>query len=84
LPEPTNFIQPVLKDVGDTQGAPGLVMPAYASSLSDGEIARLGAYLRSTRKISAVDGPRKQGRCYSQGFGEITMTDMDSKGAKRS
>jgi|ERR1700728_1266045 cytochrome c553 len=49
LPEPTNFIQPVLKDVGDTQGAPGLVMPAYASSLSDGEIARLGAYLRSTR-----------------------------------
>src|SRR5580658_3376923 len=52
LPEPTNFIQAVLKGIGDTQGAPGLVMPAYASSLSDGEIARLGAYLRRTRTKS--------------------------------
>jgi mono/diheme cytochrome c family protein len=49
LPEPTNFIQAVLKGVGDTQGAPGLVMPEYASSLNDGEIARLAAYLRRTR-----------------------------------
>jgi hypothetical protein len=31
-----------------------------------------------------VDGPGKQGRAYSPGFGEITMTDMDSKGARRS
>ncbi|MBV8589985.1 MAG: c-type cytochrome [Acetobacteraceae bacterium] len=49
LPEPTNFIQAVLKGVGDTEGAPGLVMPEYASSLSDSEIARLAAYLRRTR-----------------------------------
>jgi cytochrome c553 len=49
LPEPTNFIQAVLKGVGDNEGAPGLVMPEYASSLSDGEIARLAAYLRRTR-----------------------------------
>jgi mono/diheme cytochrome c family protein len=49
LPEPTNFIQVVLKGVGNTDGAPGLVMPAYASSLSDSEIARLAAYLRRTR-----------------------------------
>ena len=48
LPEPTNFIQVVLKGVGSTDGAPGLVMPAYAS-LTDGEIARLAAYLRRTR-----------------------------------
>jgi hypothetical protein len=31
-----------------------------------------------------VDGLGKQGRCHSPRFGEITMTDMDSKGAKRS
>ena len=32
LPEPTNFIQVVLRGIGSTDGAPGLVMPAYASS----------------------------------------------------
>ena len=39
----------MLKGIGNTDGAPGLVMPAYASSLSDAEIARLAAYLRRTR-----------------------------------
>lgn len=53
LPEPTNFIQAVLKGVGDTEGAPGMVMPEYASSLSDEEIAHLAAYLRRTRTKSA-------------------------------
>lgn len=49
LPEPTNFIQAVLKGVGSTEGAPGLVMPAYAQSFSDTDVARLAAYLRRTR-----------------------------------
>ena len=49
LPEPTNFIQVVLRGVGSEDGAPGMVMPAYASSHSDAEIARLAAYLRRTR-----------------------------------
>lgn len=49
LPEPTNFIQIVLKGISNTEGAPGLVMPAYASSLTDSDIARLAAYLRRTR-----------------------------------
>jgi mono/diheme cytochrome c family protein len=49
LPEPTNFIQAVLRGIGSTDGAPGLVMPAYASSLNDAELARLAAYLRRTR-----------------------------------
>jgi mono/diheme cytochrome c family protein len=49
LSEPTNFIQVVLNGVYSTDGAPGLVMPAYGSSLSDSEIARLAAYLRRTR-----------------------------------
>jgi cytochrome c553 len=61
LPEPTNFLQVVLNGVSATEGAPGLVMPAYASSLSDGDIARLAAYLRRTRTNSApwVDLERK-------------------------
>ena len=50
LPEPTNFIQAVERC--RRPGAPGLVMPEYASSLSDGEIARLAAYLRRTRTKS--------------------------------
>ena len=65
--DPTNFIQAVLKGVGAKDGAPGLVMPAYASSLSDQEIANLTAYLRRTRtknppwtdlerKIAAIRG----------------------------
>lgn len=49
LSEPTNFIQAVLRGVSDTEGAPGLVMPAYASSFTDADVARLGAYLRRTR-----------------------------------
>jgi mono/diheme cytochrome c family protein len=49
LPEPTNFIQAVLRGIGSTDGAPGLVMPAYALSLTDVELARLAAYLRRTR-----------------------------------
>jgi mono/diheme cytochrome c family protein len=48
LSEPTNFIQVVLKGVSSSDGAPGLVMPAFAS-LTDGEIARIAAYLRRTR-----------------------------------
>jgi mono/diheme cytochrome c family protein len=49
LPEPTNFIQVVMKGISDQEGAPGLVMPAYASSFSDADVARLAAYLRRTR-----------------------------------
>jgi len=49
LSEPTNFIQVVLNGVGDTEGAPGLVMPAYGASLTNSEIAGLAAYLRRTR-----------------------------------
>jgi cytochrome c553 len=39
----------VLKGIGNTEGVPGLVMPAYASALTDADIARLAAYLRRTR-----------------------------------
>jgi mono/diheme cytochrome c family protein len=49
LSEPTNFIQPVLRGIGNADGAPGLVMPAYASSLTNVQVAGLAAYLRRTR-----------------------------------
>ena len=49
MSEPTNFIQAVLRGISDTGGAPGLVMPAYDSALSDSDVARLAAYLRRTR-----------------------------------
>jgi len=49
LAEPTNFIQVVLNGVTNTEGAAGLVMPEYGSSLTDSEIAGLAAYLRRTR-----------------------------------
>jgi mono/diheme cytochrome c family protein len=55
LSEPTNFIQVVLNGVSNTEtdnnteGAAGLVMPAYGSSLTNSEVARLAAYLRRTR-----------------------------------
>jgi mono/diheme cytochrome c family protein len=48
LPEPTNFINVVLSGIGRAEGGPGLVMPSYAAALSDGDIARLAAYLRRT------------------------------------
>jgi mono/diheme cytochrome c family protein len=54
--DPTNFIQTVLYGVGANEGAAGLVMPAYASSLNDQEIARLAAYLRRTRTKGAPWG----------------------------
>jgi mono/diheme cytochrome c family protein len=66
--DPTNFIQAVLKGVGANDGAPGLTMPAYASSLSDQEIARLAAYLRRTRTKNPpwTDLERKVAACRGQ------------------
>jgi mono/diheme cytochrome c family protein len=78
LSEPTNFIQVVLNGVSNTEtdnnseGVAGLVMPAYDSSLTDAEIARLAAYLRRTRtklpawndlekKVAAI---RREGPAY--------------------
>jgi mono/diheme cytochrome c family protein len=74
LAEPTNFIHVVLNGIGIAEGGPGLVMPAYATALSDTDIARLAAYLRRTRtgsppwsdlerKISAI---RQQGSANSE------------------
>src|SRR5260370_22217466 len=47
--EPTNLIRVVLDGIGISDGGPGLVMPGYGAALSDGDIARLAAFLRRTR-----------------------------------
>jgi mono/diheme cytochrome c family protein len=49
LSEPTNLIRIVLGGIGISDGAAGLMMPGYASALTDADIARLAAYLRRTR-----------------------------------
>jgi mono/diheme cytochrome c family protein len=49
LPEPNNFIQVVLGGIDAKDGIPGVVMPSFGSALSDADIARIAAYLRSTR-----------------------------------
>ena len=49
LSEPNNLIQVVLHGVAAKDGMPGIVMPSFASALSDHDIARITAYLRRTR-----------------------------------
>ena len=49
LPEPNNFIQVVLRGIDAKDGIPGVVMPSFGLGLSDADIARIAAYLRSTR-----------------------------------
>ena len=49
LSDPTNLIQVVLHGISISEGAPGLVMPSYASALTNADIARLAAYLRRSR-----------------------------------
>ncbi len=49
LPDPSNFIQVVLHGIDAQDGIPGVVMPSFGRALSDGDIARIGAYLRRTR-----------------------------------
>ena len=49
LDEPTNFVKVVLSGISLKDGMPGVMMPGFAHSFSDAEIARLAAYLRATR-----------------------------------
>ena len=85
LPEPTNFIQAVLKGIGDTERRAG---PSDARIRIVTQRRRdrppRGLSAPFAHEISSVDKPGKKGRCYSPGFGETTMKDMNTKGAKRS
>ena len=52
LDDPANLIRVMLDGVDAEQGAPGIVMPAFAG-LSDTDLAAIAAYLRSTRTSRA-------------------------------
>ena len=76
MPEPTNFIQAVLRGISDTDGAPGLTMPAYASSFSDADVARLAAYLRRTRTNRPPWGNlEEEGICCPPGVGGFGLRE---------
>jgi len=90
LPEPNNFIQAVLKGIGNADGAPGLVMPSYASSFSDAEVARLAAYLRRTRtklppwtdleyKVAALRGIRRRRTDRNSSYATMTTFDLNGR-----
>lgn len=49
LDEPTNLFQVMLGGVKVHEGQEGLVMPSFATALSDHDMARIAAYLRRTR-----------------------------------
>lgn len=48
LDDPTNLIRVILQGIDAKDGAPGVVMPAFAH-LSDADVAAIAAYLRATR-----------------------------------
>ena len=48
-PDPSNLIQVILHGVGKDEGLRGVLMPAFAHSLTDADIAQLAAYLRRSR-----------------------------------
>jgi len=49
LASPNNFVNVVLHGIGTNEGAAGIMMPGFAAAMSDGDIARLAAFLRRTR-----------------------------------
>jgi mono/diheme cytochrome c family protein len=49
LDEPTNLIQVILFGITGKDGAPGIVMPAFGRGMSDADVARIAAYLRTSR-----------------------------------
>ncbi len=54
LADPSNFIEVVLHGIDAEDGIPNVVMPGFGHALSDGDIARIGDYLRRTRTDSAA------------------------------
>jgi mono/diheme cytochrome c family protein len=52
LADPVNLIRVMLYGVDASEGEPGIVMPAFAG-FTDGDLARIAAYLRATRTTQA-------------------------------
>jgi mono/diheme cytochrome c family protein len=47
LADPTNLIHVILYGISAPEGAPGVVMPAFAQGFSDSDVTRIAAYLRA-------------------------------------
>lgn len=48
-PDPVNLIQVVLHGIGKDAAMSGVLMPGFAASLTDNDVAQLAAYLRRSR-----------------------------------
>ncbi len=48
-PDPANLVQVILHGIGKDAGMPGVLMPGFAASLTDNDVAQLAAYLRRSR-----------------------------------
>ncbi|MDB5580435.1 MAG: hypothetical protein JWR80_5611 [Bradyrhizobium sp.] len=49
LDDPANLIRVILYGISAKQGIPGVVMPGFATGFSDADVARVAAWLRTTR-----------------------------------
>jgi cytochrome c553 len=49
MDDPTNLIRVILYGINAKDGAPGIVMPGFASGFTNADVARIAAYLRATR-----------------------------------
>lgn len=70
LDDPTNLIRVILYGISAKEGAPGVVMPSF-THFSDGDVARIAAYLRATRagKAPWPDLEKTVAKIRSQGRG---------------
>ncbi|WP_457351699.1 c-type cytochrome [Sphingomonas sp. UYP23] len=72
LADPTNLIRVILYGVSARDGAPGIVMPGFAHGFTNADVARIAAYLRSTRtaKPAWTDLESKVATIRAQGEGQ--------------
>ncbi|PYE17237.1 c-type cytochrome [Paraburkholderia silvatlantica] len=53
LDDPSNLIRVILYGINAKDGASGIVMPGFARGMTDEDVAKIAAYLRSTRTEKA-------------------------------
>ena len=72
LDDPTNLIRVILYGVNAQDGAPGVVMPGFASGFSNADVARIAAYLRASRtdKPAWTDLEKKIASIRAEGPGQ--------------
>ncbi len=72
LDDPSNLIHVILDGIDAKDGAPGVVMPAFARGMTNDDVALIAAYLRSTRTHQAPwpDLPARVAQIRAQAQGE--------------